>query len=64
MCPMQQCEMELNEDEKLYCLYCNLREITKGKAWQDRRRRSRFIAYAVFLDDEEKQPKKEKPKKG
>ena len=29
---------------------------------QERKRRSRFIAYAVFLDDE-KQPKK-KPEKG
>lgn len=29
---------------------------------QDRRQRSRFIAYAVFLDEEE-QPKKKKPKK-
>ncbi len=29
---------------------------------RERKRRSRFIAYAVFLDDE-KQPKK-KPKKG
>ena len=29
----------------------------------ERRRRSRFIAYAVFLDKDEEQPKKEKPKK-
>ena len=31
---------------------------------QDRRRRSRFIAYAVFLDDDTEPPKKERPQKG
>ena len=35
ICPMQKCEMEIDEDEKLYCLHCNLRAIKEGKAWQN-----------------------------
>ncbi len=27
--------MEMDEDEKLYCLHCNLRAIKEGKVWQN-----------------------------